>query len=177
MRQIKKAPESCDPEAPVENGFKRPQLFASSGVLHTSASATNTDELVDISSLLLRTRLFCRSQVPYQAPPLSDGGLFSSTLGAKRQAPPSPCFILDKKLTISCRYPGPGAARPPHGLLAAAFVAVCRRVGQGEPLRGPMPGDSCALNPHRLYCARCKQGVWYRAFVAIFNPAAVCRLI
>ena len=85
LRQIKKAPESCDPEAPVENGFKRPQLFASSGVLHTSASATNTDELVDISSLLLRTRLFCRSQVPYQAPPFSDGGLFISTLGVKRK--------------------------------------------------------------------------------------------
>lgn len=61
----------------------------------------NTGTLADFSNLLLRTRLFCRSQVPYQAPPLSDGGLFISTLVTKRQAPPLACFVLDKNITIS----------------------------------------------------------------------------
>ena len=85
----------------MENGFKRPQLFASSGVLHTSASATNTDELVCFSSLLLRTRLFCRSLVPIQAPPLPTGGFFISMLTVKRQALSFLYFFFDKKVTIS----------------------------------------------------------------------------
>lgn len=86
----------------MENGFK-PRSFLPAAAFYAQASELkNADELVDFSVLLLRTKLFCRSLVPYQAPPLSDGGLFSSTLGVKRQAPPLPCFVLDKKLTISC---------------------------------------------------------------------------
>ncbi len=49
-------------------------------------ASEDVDDLVGISSLLLRTRLFCRSQVPNQAPPLSSGGLFISMLMVKRQA-------------------------------------------------------------------------------------------
>lgn len=97
--------------------------------------------------LLLRTRLFCRSQVPYQAPPLSDGGLFSSTLGVKRQAPPLPCFVLDKKLTISCRYPGlwggvdipvfvPGASPPCVWLRGRAG---CQGLHNGQIVWGQPP--------------------------------------
>ena len=58
----------------MENGFKRPQLSASGGVLHSSVRVKNADELVDFSTLLLRIRLFCRSLVPYQAPPFPTGG-------------------------------------------------------------------------------------------------------
>ena len=131
---------------------------ASGGVLHTSVSVKKHWRTCLFFHLLLRTRLFCRSQVPYQAPPLSDGGLFSSTLGVKRQAPPLPCFVLDKKLTISCRYPG----------LWAGGISRCSWPGQathacgcraGQAARGCITGKSCGPNPRRLYCARCKQGV------------------
>lgn len=146
----KKAPESCDPGAPVENGFK-PRSFLPAAAFYLQVSALkNTDKLVDFSALLLRTRLFCRNLVPYQAPPFSDGGLFSSTLGVKRQAPPLPCFVLDKKLTIRVAI---GAASLAAGLAASgAWKAgkswlvrcclgnrLCKRVHAGRFLRAQPP--------------------------------------
>ena len=163
LRELKKAPESCDPGAPVENGFKPRSFLPAAAFYPTSVRVKkNTDKLVDFSALLLRTRLFCRSLVPFQAPPFSDGGLFSSTLRVKRQAPPLPCFVLDKKLTIPCCYCGcrlecrSGCLRGQYGwpIFAGRLVGLA-----GCAVKGYTPGDSCGPNPRRLYCARCKQGV------------------
>ena len=75
VARTKKAPESCDPGAPVENGFKPRSFLPAAAFYLTSVRVKkNTDKLVDFSALLLRTRLFCRSQVPYQAPPFPTGG-------------------------------------------------------------------------------------------------------
>ena len=154
----KKASEPFDSEAPVEIGFKPRSFLPAAAFYLTSVRVKQHNALVEFSALLLRTRLFCRSQVPYQAPPLSDGGLFISTLGVKRQAPPLPCFVLDKKLTIPnhsglCQC---GCLRW-LGLRANADWWVAAPTGSA--VKWYTPGGSCGPNPRWPYCAQCKQGV------------------
>ena len=106
----------------------------------------------------------CSAAVWFRSKPLRfpTGGLFSSTLRVKRQAPPLPCFVLDKKLTIPCCYCGcrlecrSGCLRGQYGwpIFAGRLVGLA-----GCAVKGYTPGDSCGPNPRRLYCARCKQGV------------------
>ena len=120
---------------------------ASGGVLHTSISVKNSDGLVYFSALLLRTRLFCRSQVPYQAPPLSDEGLFISTLGVKRQAPPLPCFVLDKKLTIPCWYCELPARRHVCGPQGRSLRPAGWLWGQGRPSNVACRANRAGITP------------------------------
>ena len=96
----KKAPESCDPGAPVENGFKPRSFLPAAAFYLTSVRVKKHRRTCWFFQPPPANQTVLPQSGSLPSPSVSDGGLFSSTLGVKRQAPPLPCFVLDKKLTI-----------------------------------------------------------------------------